>query len=91
MGLEFRIETYDVERAELFALIKKLPEFQRIDASGTYHLTHDGENIGVSVSRREDMVYVVQHVACRETDAILGVVVRTILSMNDSVVIYGGY
>ncbi|MEM8733259.1 MAG: hypothetical protein AAGG44_03505 [Planctomycetota bacterium] len=91
MGLEFRIETYDVERAGLFALIEKLPEFLRMDASGGYHLAHDGENVGVTVSRHSDMVYVVQHVACSETDAILGLVVRTILSMNDSVVIHGGY
>ena len=93
MGLEFRIETYDTERASLPAFLKRLPEYHSEGESGEAHLSHDAKNIGLSVFFGEDGLGfdIVQHVSCRATDTLLGLIVREILSVNDSIVMHGGY
>ena len=91
MGLEFQIETYDAERVNIPEILQELPEFLRMDDDGQIHLTHDRDKIGVTVWLDDRFVNVVQHVSCRETDALFGLIIRRLLSLNDSVVVHGGY
>lgn len=87
MGLEFRLETYDPHRVNLEDALRSLPEFLSIENNGNLNLTIDGKGIAVTVHVDDAFVYVVQHVSCRETDAILGLVIRKILTLNDHVVV----
>jgi len=86
MGLEYKIETYDEGRAKLAEFLRGLPEFLRED-DGMFHLGSDSSTILFTVKYESDHVYVCQHVASRETDALLGLVIRRILAVNDHVVI----
>ena len=85
MGLEFKLETYDAERVDLPIFLRGLPEF--LNEDNHLNLTIDGTTVAVSVSIDDSFVYVVQHVSCRQTDAILGLIIRRILSLNDHVVV----
>ena len=87
VGLEFRLETYDPRRVNLEHELRKLPEFLNIENNGDLNLTIDGKEIAVTVRVDDAFVYVVQHVSCRETDAILGLLIRKILTLNDHVVV----
>lgn len=87
VGLEFRLETYDPQRVNLEHELRKLPEFLNIENNGNLNLTIDGKEIAVTVCVDDGFVYVVQHVTCRETDAILGLLIRKILTLNDHVVV----
>ena len=90
MGLEFQIETYDADRADVPSFLMGLPEFLHCDGDGQIHLSHDGENPGVTVWLDPHFVNVVQHVSCRDTDALFGLIIRRLLTLNDSVVVHGG-
>lgn len=87
MGLEFRLETYDHHRVNLDDELRRLPEFLNIESDGNLNLTIDGKEVAVTVRVDDTFVYVVQHVSCRETDAILGLLIRKILTLNDHVVV----
>lgn len=87
MGLQFRLETYDPQRVNLEHDLRKLPEFLNIENNGNFNLTIDGKEIAVTVRVDDGFVYVVQHVTCRETDAILGLLIRKLLTLNDHVVV----
>lgn len=87
MGLEFRLETYDAQRVNLEHELRELPEFLDIENNGNLNLTINGKEIAVTVRVNAGFVYVVQHVICRETDAILGLLIRKILTLNDHVVV----
>ena len=86
MGLEYKIETYDVARTNLPQLLRAHPEFLREEA-GMFHLGSLPETVLLSVKEEEDYVYVCQRVASKETDAMLGLLLRRMLSSNDHVVI----
>jgi hypothetical protein len=86
MGLEYKIETYDAGRTKLPELLRSRPDFLR-EENGTFHLGSSPQQILFSVKEEEDHVYVCQHVASKETDALLGLLVRRILSLNDHVMI----
>ena len=88
MGLEFKIETYDSIRTGIPEFVEQLPEFLRKE-DGNLHLTTDGNSIALTITTNDEdaSVYVTLHVACRETDAIFGLIVRRLLSLNDHVVI----
>ncbi len=86
MGLEYKIETYDAARAGLPELLRRLPEFQSEDACG-FHLGNSGSFPLVTVKLEDDHVYVCQHGGLREADALFGLIIRHLLSVNDHVVI----
>jgi hypothetical protein len=88
MGLEYKIETDDSIRAGIRDYVKLLPEFLRED-DGQLQLTNDGATVALTVVPDDEHanVYVIQHVACRETDALLALVIRRVLSVNDHVII----
>lgn len=86
MGYEYKIETYDSDRTRLPEFLRRLPEFLRED-NGSLYLGTQPDSILVTVRMETDHVYVCQHVASRETDALLGLVTRRLLSSNDHVVI----
>ena len=86
MGYEYKIETYDSDRSKLPEFLRRLPEFLRED-SGSLYLGSQPDSILVTVRMEADHVYICQHVASRETDALLGLVTRRLLSSNDHVVI----
>ena len=86
MGLEYRIETYDAIRVKLPEFLRALPEFVR-EEGGAFHLGLLPSNVSFTVKSEPDHTYVCQHIASRETDALLALVIRRILSWNDHVVI----
>jgi hypothetical protein len=86
MGYEYKIETYDSDRTKLPEYLRRLPEFLREDG-GSLYLGNQPDSILVTVRMEADHVYICQHVASRETDALLGLVTRRLLSSNDHVVI----
>jgi hypothetical protein len=86
MGYEYKIETYDADRTELPEFLRRLPEFLREDA-GSLHFGSQVDDILVTVKMEADHVYVCQHVLSRDADALLGLVARRLLSLNDHIVI----
>ena len=86
MGLEYRIETYDASRTMLPELLRSRSDFLRKE-DGTFHLDLSPEQVHFSVKEEEDHVHICQHVASKETDALLGLLIRRILSLNDHLVI----
>ena len=86
MGLEYKIETYDVGRTKLSEFLRLRPDFLE-EENGTFHLGSSPEQVLLSVKQEERHIYVCQHVATQQTDALLGLLVRRILSLNDQVVI----
>lgn len=86
MGLEYKIETYDASRTKVPELLRSRPDFLR-EEDGTFHLGSSPEQVLFSVKEEEDHVYVCQHIASKDTDALLGLIIRRILSLNDHVVI----
>lgn len=86
MGLEYKIETYDAVRPQLPDFLRGLPEFI-CEADGRFDLGHAPAQTLFTVRIDSDYVYICQHVASRETDALLGLVIRRILSSNDHLVI----
>jgi hypothetical protein len=86
MGLEFKIETYDAGRAKLPDFLRGLPEFLR-EEGGVFHLGRKPSEVLFTVTFEEDHIYVCQHLAARGTDALLGLVIRRLLSTNDHVVV----
>ena len=57
MGLEYKIETYDVARTNLPQLLRERPEFLREEA-GMFHLGSLPETVLFSVKDEGDYVYV---------------------------------
>ncbi|HOY55434.1 MAG TPA: hypothetical protein PL015_12250 [Opitutaceae bacterium] len=86
MGLEFKIETYDSGRTKLPELLRSRPDFLR-EEEGMFHLGDASGQVLFSVKEEESYVYVCQHVASEKNDALLGLLIRRILSLNDAVVI----
>lgn len=86
MGLEYKIETYEMARAELSEFLRRQPEFLREDGNG-FHFGSGPANVLFTVKSERDHLYVCQHVASRETDALLRSLIRRIVSCNDHVVI----
>jgi hypothetical protein len=86
MGLEYRIESYDIDRTEIEDHAERLPGYLRTDDLGM-HFTSDGCEPTVTIYRDGESLILVQHVACPAADALLGLVVRKILACNDHVVI----
>jgi hypothetical protein len=86
MGYEYKIETYDSDRAKLPEFLRRLPEFLRED-SGSFYLGGQKDSILVTVRMEADYVYLCQHVASREANALFGLVIRRLLSLNDHIVI----
>jgi hypothetical protein len=86
MGLEYRIETRDAIRLDVPGFLRGLPEFVT-EEGGAFHLGSAPSNILFTVRHEGGCVYVCQHVASRETDAFLGLLIRRILSLNDHVVV----
>lgn len=86
MGLEYKIETYDFIRTKLPEFLRARSDFIR-EEEGMLHLGSQSGQVVFSVKEEEDHVYVCQHVASVETDALLGLLVRRILSLNDHLVI----
>jgi len=85
MGLKYQIETYDVERAELPKFLIGLPEFLHQETE-TFHLGTNSSTL-VTVTSEPDYVKVCLHVASRDTDALLGLIIRHLLTVNDHVVL----
>lgn len=86
MGLEYKIETYDSGRTKLPEFLRARPDFLR-EEDGAFHLGSSPERVLFTVKEEKAHVYVCQHVATPDTDALLGLLVRRILSMNDHIVI----
>ena len=86
MGYEYKIETYDSGRTKLPEFLRRQPEFLR-EQDGAVYLGSQPDSILVTVKMEADHVYICQHVATRETDALLGLVTRHLLSSNDHLVI----
>jgi len=86
MGYEYKIETYDSDRTKLPEFLRGLPEFLREDGD-SFYLGSPPDSILVTVRLESDHIYICQHVASRETDALLGLVARRLLTSNDHIVI----
>ncbi|MEZ5944236.1 MAG: hypothetical protein R3C18_22835 [Planctomycetaceae bacterium] len=86
MGLEFKLETYDHLLTDIPSFITAIPEFLSSER-GQWHLSIDGETVAVTVRQDDENLFLTQHVACRETDALLGLLIRRLLSQNDNVVV----
>ena len=86
MGLEFKLETYDDLRCDIPGFVRALPEFLSAE-DGQWHLSIDGNTIAFTVCQDDGGIVVIQHVSCRETDALLGLLIRRLLTLNDHVVV----
>jgi hypothetical protein len=86
MGLEYKIETHDAARTGWQKLLQNRQEFLYVE-EGTYHLGSSREHLFVSVKEEADHIYLCQHVASAESDALLGLLIRRLLSPNAHVVI----
>ncbi|RBP45094.1 hypothetical protein DES53_10390 [Roseimicrobium gellanilyticum] len=86
MGLEYKIETYDRARTEWQKLLQHRQEFL-YEEEGTYHLGLSREHLFISVKEEAEYIYLCQHVACTESDALMGLLIRRLLSLNDHLVI----
>lgn len=86
MGLEYRIETKDQLRTNILEFLRRQPEFIR-EEDGALQFGHVPAEILFSVMNESTHLYLCQHVASRETDALLGLTIRRLLSYNDVLVI----
>ena len=86
MGLEYKIETSDAARTGWQDLLQRRLDFL-FEKDGAYHLGPSNEQILISVKEEGDHIYLCQHAATVETDALLGLLIRRLLSHNDRVVI----
>lgn len=86
MGLEYRIEAYDLERVGLPALVRSWPEFLA-EVDGNLQFGDEQGKVLFSLRVEDNIVHVCQHSATRETDALLGLLLRCILDWNDHVVV----
>ncbi len=86
MGLEYKLETYDAIRLNIPEFFRRQPEFLR-EENGAFHLSIEGHSVAVTVEHDENHVFVIQHTSCRSTDALLGLLIRHALSLNDHVVV----
>lgn len=86
MGEEYKIETYDSDRAILQEFLCRQPEFLRED-DGILYFGSQPSDILVTVKIETDYVYVCHHASSREADALLGLIARRLLSSNDHIVI----
>jgi hypothetical protein len=86
MGLEFRIESYDIDRTAIQEQAERFPGYLRTDDHGIHFSSNDCEPT-VTLYRDGEHLILVQHVACAAADALLGLVVRKLLAYNDHVVI----
>lgn len=86
VGIEFKLEIYDHRRCDVSRFVTALPEFLSTE-DGQWHLSIDGEAIAATVRQNNENVLVTQYVSCRETDALLAVLIRQLLSLNDHVVV----
>jgi hypothetical protein len=74
MGLEYKIETFGEACVDLPAFFRRLPEFLR-EHDGAFHFGSDPSTVLFTVASEADHLYICQHVASRETDALLGLVI----------------
>ena len=86
MGYEYRVETYTIHSDQLMKQFRGHALFTFEDA-GSFHFGHSADCPLFTVRLEADYVYLLQHVATSETDALLGLFVRSILSQNDHIVI----
>jgi hypothetical protein len=86
VGLAYRIEAYDLDRVGLPELVRSWPEFQAA-TEGELRFGDTQGNVLVSLRIEDNIAHVCQHVATRETDALLGLLMRSILAWNDHVVV----
>ena len=86
MGLGYRFQSYDIDRAAIQTQAERFPGYLRTDEHGI-HFSWDGLEPTVTIYRDGEHLVLVQHVACPAADALLGLVVRKILAYNDHLVI----
>ena len=86
MGYEYRVETYTIHGNQLTKLFREHALFTFEDA-GSFHFGRSSDCPLFTARLETDYVYLLQHVATSETDALLGLFIRSILSQNDHVVI----
>lgn len=86
MGLEYKIETYDAARTGWRDVLRKRPDFL-FEEDGFCHWGPAREQPLISIKEEVDHLYLCQHVASPESDALLGSLIRRLLSLNDHVVI----
>jgi hypothetical protein len=86
MGLEYKLETCDAVRLNIPEFLRRQPEFLS-EEDGAFHLSIDGHAIAVTVQHVDKHVLVIQHTSCRQTDALLGLLIRRILTFHDQVVV----
>lgn len=86
MGYEFKFETYDLIRTNLPEFFLLLPEFQS-EKDGTFFFGTNPDHATVTARIEADKLYICLYVTSREADALVGVIVRQLLSLNDHVVI----
>ena len=86
MGLEFRIEAHDLAGSDLSGFLRRLPEFL-YEEDDAFHLGLKPANVLFTVKIEDNYVYACQHVASRETDALLGGAIRRLLALNDRVTV----
>lgn len=86
MGLEYRIETGCVTRGEIPDFLRRHPDFLA-ERDGMLDLGASREEVLLSVKLDVDHIYLCQHVVSGKSDALFGLLIRRILSMNDQLVI----
>lgn len=86
MGYEYRVETYTIHGTRLTEVFRSHALFSFED-SDSFHFGPSRDAPVFTARFDSDYVYLVQHVATTETDALLGLFVRQILCNNDHVVI----
>ena len=69
MPIEFQIEVGKGAMSVIPTFMRDLPEFLREDEDGTIHLSLNQKDSAVLVCVDRQLVTVVQHQLCRESDA----------------------
>jgi hypothetical protein len=86
MGLEYHIETADPAGDWLPEFLPKLPGFADL-VNGTYQFGHSAGQPIASIRIEPDHIYLCEHAASSECDAIFARLIRQIAGRNERVVI----
>lgn len=88
MGYEYKLETYDAERANLPEFARAQPSFLFEEAK-TFHFGPSQDRVLFSMSQELELghVYLCLHVASPDTNTLMALIIRRLLACNDHVVV----